>query len=180
MTESQLIDACIKGAPYAQQLLYERFCDPLFIVCIRYIPAQADAEEILSDTFIRAFRSLHQFENRGKGSFQAWITRIAVNECLQFLRKQKTLRFLPSDQPVMEQADGHINAQDLLQAKDLLHMIHHMPDGYRTVFNLYVIDGYNHKEISRLLGISENTSKTQLMKAKTFLRGKLESDGKRI
>ena len=180
MTEQQLIAACRNGEAYAQQVLFGRYCDQLFVVCIRYIPVQADAEEVLSDVFVQAFRSLHRFEYRGEGSFRAWITKIAVHECLQFLRKRKALRFTALEDTEAEQEDGQTDGMEQLQAKELLLLIHSMPAGYSTVFNLYVVEGYSHKEIAALLGISEATSKTQLMKAKAFLRKKLQTDEKRI
>jgi len=180
MTERELIEACKKGESYAQRLLFERFCDLMFVVCLRYIPLQADAEEVLSDVFTQVFRSLERFEYRGDGSFRAWSTRIAVNECLQFLRKRRAFRFASLDDLPQELPEAAPDGINRLHARELLQLIHSLPAGYRAIFNLYVIEGYQHREIAGLLGISEATSKTQLMKAKAFLRKKLEPDGKRI
>jgi len=179
MTEEQIIIACRRGESFAQKMLFERYVDRMFVICIRYVPRQSDAEEILSDAFLKCFRSLNQFEYRGAGSFRAWLSKITTNECLAFLRKKNMLVFTTEDH-VLERRDESETAIEKISAKELIFCIQHMPAGYRTVFNLYILENYSHKEIALQLNISESTSKTQLKKAKAWLRKKIKKDETRI
>jgi RNA polymerase sigma-70 factor (ECF subfamily) len=175
MTEEQIIDACRQGDHFAQKMLFERYSDNMFLVCMRYLSRQPDAEEILSDAFLKCFRSLSSFEYRGEGSFRAWLSSITVNECLAFLRKKERLVFMDKD-TFPERTGEQESAIEKMNAKELMDCILQMPAGYRTVFNLYVLENYPHKEIARLMGISESTSKTQLRKAKAWLRKKIKEN----
>jgi len=126
-----------------------------------------EAEDIIVTAFLKIFDKIQQFKS--EGSFEGWIRRIVVNEALTFLRRNRSM-YLETD---LEQADREpdYNAlSDHLEAEDLLKMIQELPTGYRIVFNLYAIDGYSHKEIAEQLGISENTSKSQLSRARTYLQ----------
>jgi len=167
-----LINNCLKEHRDAQRVLYETYKRSCYILCLRYFSCREDAEDALQDGFVKVFRDLYQFD-QSKGKFDSWLKIIIIRTCLEKLRKKSfeytdlndNLDFIETDMSPLE----NLNLQYLTQ------LIQQLPLGYRTVFNLYVIDGYTHKEIGELLNISENTSKTQLMKAKNMLKSKLES-----
>ena len=170
MTEKALIQACRKQNRKAQQQLYDRYAPLMNGVLKRYLRSREDAEDVLVEAFFKVFTNLDRF--RGDGSFEGWIRRIVVNEALMFLRKQHnfnmTLEITDFDQPVK------MNVVDDLAARDILKLLEQLPTGYRTVFNLYVVEGYKHREIAELLGISINTSKSQLILAKKRLQALIE------
>ena len=141
-------------------------------ICTRYVGNRDDAEEVLIDGFMRVYSRVDQF--RGEGSFEGWMRRIMVTESLMYLRKNKAWRQeLQLDtitvEPDYEWADAN------LQSEDLMRLVAQLPDGYRTVFNLYAIEGYNHAEIAELTGISEGTSKSQLSRVRALLQQKVRS-----
>ena len=171
MTEVQLIDACRRKEPFAQRLLYEKFAERMYLLSIRYVTGSHDAEEVLSDAFLKFFNNIQQFTYQGEGSVQAWLSKIVVNECLMFLRKKKQL-VLPVDETVGISDNDCV--LDQLQARDLLKYIRELPTGYRTVLNLFVFEDLGHKEIAKMLQISENTSKSQLFKARALLKQKIQ------
>ncbi|HMG88524.1 MAG TPA: sigma-70 family RNA polymerase sigma factor [Chryseolinea sp.] len=165
--EDELIKGCLRREPSAQKLLYDSFSSKMYALCYRYVKNSMEAEDILVTAFVKVFDKIQQFKS--EGSFEGWIRKIVVNEALTFLRRNRSM-YLETD---LEQADREpdYNAlSDHLEAEDLLKMIQELPTGYRIVFNLYAIDGYSHKEIAEQLGISENTSKSQLSRARTFLQ----------
>ena len=179
MDEAELIIRCKRGEAIAQRLLYEAHSAALMPLCLRYLANIEDAEEALLAGFLKAFQSIAGFEHRGEGSFRGWLARIMVNECLMLLRRRRRLQFLITARDngsEEEQTDEDVFAQ--LAAKDLFRLIATLPDGYRTVFNLYAAEGYTHREISMLLGISEGTSKSQYSKAKQALRSMLQGSPK--
>ncbi len=172
--EKVLIKKCRKGDAVAQRALYLRYRVRWYMTCLRYAPNKPDADDMLQEGLINIFNSLGQFDP-DKGSFGAWSNRVLVNAILQYIRKWKRLR-------VVDDLEAYIHtlAEDevcfaRLGAEELTKMIQKLPEGYRIVFNLYVIEGYKHHEIAQMLGISESTSKTQLFKAKRMLRMKLGS-----
>lgn len=173
MEESLLINQLKEGNALAQKALFERYFKQTFLLCYRYVPNQMDAEEIVSDTFYKSFKFIQQLEYRGDGSFLAWISKIAVNECLTFLRKKRLITF-PLEEIKTSDYKENASGLDMLSASELLKEISNMPNGYRTVFNLFVLEGYTHKEIAVQLNISESTSKTQLMQAKLLLQRKIK------
>lgn len=166
-TEAQLVTALKRGDSRAYKVVYERFAGQMLAVCTRYCANRADAEEIMLDGFMRMFERISQF--RGEGSFEGWLRRIMVTESLMFLRRNKAWRHesplegVP-DEPDYDWADAHLNEHELLR------LIAQLPDGYRTVFNLYAIEGYSHAEIADMLGIAEGTSKSQLSRARALLQ----------
>ena len=178
--EHELIDGCRKGDKLAQKNLYETYSSKMYTVCYRYVRNRMEAEDILISAFTRIFEKIGQF--REEGSLEGWIRRIIINESLSFLRKNQAM-YLETD---LEQADRELNYEHLnnnLEAEDLLNMISELPDGYRVVFNMYAIDGYTHREIATRLGISENTSKSQLSRARVYLQHMLaqyEDEAKKI
>jgi RNA polymerase sigma-70 factor (ECF subfamily) len=170
-TETQLITALKRGESRAHKVVYERFAGKMMAVCTRYCANRADAEEVMLDGFMRVFEKIEQF--REDGSFEGWIRRIMVTESLMFLRKAKQWRQeIPIEdvlvEPDYEWADTAVNENDLLR------LVNQLPDGYRTVFNLYAIEGYAHAEIADMLGISEGTSKSQLSRARAMLQANLK------
>ncbi|WP_100336159.1 RNA polymerase sigma factor [Hymenobacter chitinivorans] len=170
MTDADLIAACRQGSGRAQKLLYERFAGMMLGVCIRYLRRREDAEEAMLGGFAKVFRALDQY--RHEGSFEGWIRRIMVNEALGQLRRKEPLH-LAIDDMVTDVPATAAEAESNLHAADLLALLADLPAGYRTVFNLYAVEGYTHPEIAELLGISEGTSKSQLSKARAMLQRRL-------
>jgi RNA polymerase sigma factor (sigma-70 family) len=171
-TETQLIRALARGESRAQKVVYERFAGRMLAVCMRYCANRADAEEVMLDGFMRVYNRIGQF--REDGSFEGWIRRIMVTESLMFLRRHKAWRQeIPLDEAATEEPD-YARADAHLNESDLLRLINQLPDGYRTVFNLYAIEGYSHAEIADALGIAEGTSKSQLSRARTLLQASLK------
>lgn len=167
MSESDLIKGCLEGDRRAQEYLYQRFSPKMYGVCLRYAGKAEDAQDILQDGFVKIFKNLHMY--RGDGSFEGWIRRIFVNTAIEHYRRQVNLY------PVTENHENlletkEISAFDSLSVKDLMKIIQQLSPGYRTVFNLYVVEGYSHKEIAEMIGISEGTSKSQLARAKGVLQ----------
>lgn len=168
--EEELIRKCRKQNGQAQKAIYDRYAPKMLTICIRYIHDADQAEDVMISAFVKIFERIEQY--KGEGSFEGWIRRIMVNESLTFIRRNKSM-YLEVD---IEHADREPNYGTLdsaLQAEDLLKLIRQLPVGYRTVFNLYAVEGYSHKEIAEQLGISENTSKSQLSRARTLLQKQL-------
>jgi RNA polymerase sigma-70 factor (ECF subfamily) len=138
----------------------------MFAVCLRYANEYNSAQDLLQEGFVKVFRNLEKF--RGEGSFEGWIRRIFVNTAIEHYRKQVNLYALHDSETRYEYYEG--NALETLKHEDILKMIQKLSDGYRTVFNLYVIEGYSHKEIGDMMGISEGTSKSQLARARYLLQ----------
>ncbi|SNR29412.1 MULTISPECIES: RNA polymerase sigma factor [Hymenobacter] len=170
MTDADLIAACRQGSSRAQKLLYERFAGLMLGVCLRYLRRREDAEEALIMGFTKVFRALDQY--RHEGSFEGWIRRIVVNEALGMLRRKEPLH-LAIDDMTHDVPATAAEAESQLNAADMLAVLAELPAGYRTVFNLYALEGYTHPEIGELLGISEGTSKSQLSKARAMLQRRL-------
>ena len=174
MNEAQLTEACKRKESFAQRLLYDRYVDQMYLLCIRYVSAAHDAEEVLSDAFLKCFNNIVKFEYLGEGSVRAWLSKIVVNECLMFLRKKKQL-FIPIEDNDAVQLGKEDYVVDKLQAREIMGHIRALPVGYRTVLNLYVFEDKSHREIAQMLNISENTSKSQLFKARALLRQKIQN-----
>ena len=170
--EYRVATGCASGERSAQRELYDGFCDDMLMLCYRYIPEREEAREALMDGFLACFKGIAGFGYRGPGSLKAWLKRVMINACLSRLRKRPP----PPTEMMGDDADGIGIESDALQrlsAKEILLLVQELPDGYRTVFNLYSFEGLGHKEIAGLLGISEATSKSQLFKAKARLRQRL-------
>jgi RNA polymerase sigma factor (sigma-70 family) len=166
ITESELVQQCKKGKRAAQEEVYARYSRKIYAICLRYLKNDFDAEEVLVTSFTKVFEKIDQFQ--GNGSFEGWIKRLAVNEALMYLRKHKQFQVNIEDDIILFETKSVQG--DHLEAEDLLKLIEQLPTGYNTVFNLYAIEGYSHKEIADMLGISENTSKSQLSRARTLLQ----------
>ncbi len=172
MDEVTLANKCIEGDPRAQRELFEMYAPKMMGVCLRYMKDQAQAEDVLQDGFVKVFTKLDKYT--GNGSLEGWVRRIMVNTSLDHLRKTNKFNANVSMDDVSYKVESDADALSDLMEEDLLKLIREMPDGYKTVFNMFAIEGYSHKEISVKLGISENTSKSQYSRAKAYLRTKLE------
>ena len=165
-----LLRDCRKGKASAQRELYEMFASKMLGVCVRYITERAEAEHIMIGGMVKMFEKLEHYQR--KGSLEGWVRKIMVNECLMYIRK---LRVMALEVELVEK-DLTLDFAVLdstLETQDLLEMIATLPIGYRTVFNLYAIEGFSHKEIAIMLDINENTSKSQLSRARKLLQQKL-------
>jgi RNA polymerase sigma factor (sigma-70 family) len=165
--ESDLISGCINGDRKMQRELYERFSAKMFGVCLRYAGSTEEAEDILQEGFIKVFKKIGSY--RGEGSFEGWIRRIFVNTAIEQFRRKTYL------QPITEREENSVEATylsvlDSLAEKDIVKLVQQLSPGYRTVFNMYVVEGYTHRQIAEALGISEGTSKSQLSRAKIILQ----------
>jgi RNA polymerase sigma factor (sigma-70 family) len=165
--EEDLIKGCLRRNGAAQQQLFDLYSAKMYALCYRYVRHAMEAEDIMVTAFAKIFERIDQF--KGEGSFEGWIRRIMVNEALTFLRKSRTM-YLETELDQADREPDYDRLSDHLEAEDLLKMIQELPAGYRLVVNMYAIDGYSHKEIAEHLGISENTSKSQLSRARVYLQ----------
>lgn len=168
--ENEVINGCIIGERKMQMLLYERFAKQMFAVCSRYAKDQQSAEDIMQEGFIKVFKYIAKF--RKEGSFEGWVRRIFINTAIEHVRKQVNLY------AIVDESGKAIDIEDTtvfdnLEVEDLMRMVQSLSPGYRTVFNLYAIEGYSHKEVSEILQISEGTSKSQLARARQILMEKV-------
>ncbi len=168
--ETELIQGCQRHNREAQQALYRIYSGKMYSLCCRYVKDRMEAEDVLVTSFTKIFEKISQF--KGDGSFEGWIRRVVVNESLTYLRKNKNMYLEMDIEAAAYEPDYH-KLETQLEADDLMKLIESLPVGYRTVFNMYAIDGYSHQEIANQLGISENTSKSQLSRARAFLQKKL-------
>ena len=166
MEENLLIEKASKGNQEAFRQLYEKYKRSLFVVCLRYASGRVEAEDFLQESFINIYKGLKQFDP-SRGIFEFWARRITINVCLEKIRKQSLFTVSLGGHDTEEVSPDALSD---LSLKELLELINELPFGYKTVFNMYVIDGYSHKEIASHLNISVNTSKTQLMKARQNLK----------
>lgn len=170
LTEEELLEGCRKGKASSQRNMYERLAPKMLGVCIRYIKDREEAEHVMIGGIVKVFEKLDQF--KGDGSFEGWVRRIIVNDCLMYIRKNRNMSLEADIDDVHDHPDLKV-MESTLDERDLLKLIDELPVGYRTVFNLYAIEGYNHAEIAKQLDISENTSKSQLSRARKWLQTKL-------
>ena len=172
--EKRWLRKTLDGDNTATEWIYRKHVRYLSALCSRYITEDEDIRDVLQESFIKIFTSLDRFRYRGEGSLKAWMAKITLNETLKFVRNNSRLPIDSIDDKDMNIADGDsMETEDI--PTDVLHQfIRELPDGYRTVFNLYVIDDKSHKEIAQLLGIKENTSASQLHKAKSMLAQKIK------
>lgn len=174
LTEEQIIKGLQRQDRSVQKYLYDRYAPLMFSVCRRYLSAREDAEEALISGFFKVYAHIDAYS--GAGSFEGWIRRIMVNESLMMLRRAQPLVFPGDAMPLPDTADSFSIEADI-SAREIMALLEDLPAGYRTVFNLYVLEGYKHQEIADLLGISINTSKSQLILAKEKLRKLLHAKG---
>lgn len=173
MTDQELVHACLKGKGQAQKELFDRYAGRMMAVCVRYAMSYEDAQDILQEGFIKVFEKLNQYS--GKGALGAWVRMIMVNTALIHLRKNKKLLLNDELSDSAEFEHQNFSVLEQMAADEIVELVNALPTGYRTVFNLYTIEGYAHKEIAAMLEISESTSKTQYFKAKAQLKKAIHS-----
>ena len=172
LINDELIIACKKDDRKAQKQLYEHLSSTMFSVCLRYAADYETARDLLQDGFVRVFTKINDYA--GLGSFEGWVRRIMVTTCLEFLRKNDVLKWSdPVEMADVLASPDHASAIQHLTASEIHQTISAMPDGYRTVFNLFAIEGYSHEEIAEMLQISPVTSRTQLSRARIHLQKQL-------
>ncbi|WP_456315639.1 RNA polymerase sigma factor [Pseudomonas shirazensis] len=168
--ETEIIRLAVEHNRQAQQQIYSRFSSKMLSVCRQYIKDIQLAEDVMITAFMKVFTNLSKFEN--KGSFEGWIRRIMVNECISYLRVQKKVKFT-EDEIYVEESFNAIDIQ--FSIDQIQFLIDALPDGYKMVFNLYAIEGYKHNEIAKMLGINEGTSKSQLSHARKMLQTQINT-----
>ena len=168
----QLIDSCIKGDRASQKALYDRLAPRMFPLCIRYAGDRVQAEDLLQEGFITLFAKLNDY--KGNGSFEGWARKIFVTTALMDLRKKDALKMSEELETVRGMKDDLPSQGQNIGYKELMKLVMELPTGFRTVFNMYAIEGYSHKEIGEMLGISETTSRTQLSRARIWLQNKIK------
>ncbi|MBL7806270.1 MAG: RNA polymerase sigma factor [Saprospiraceae bacterium] len=166
------IQACLKGDRLAQKQFFELFKGKMFALCLRYANSREDAEDILQDGFVKVFRDLGQYA--GAGNFEGWVRKIFVNTALQHLHRQKRSPLITDldGQDFPDETDPYMAEEP--PAKNMIRILQQLPVGFRTIFNLHVLEGYSHPEIAEIMGISVGTSKSQLLRAKAHFRKLLE------
>lgn len=168
-TTDDLVKRCKAGERKAQELLYKQFASKMLGVCMRYAADKMEAEDMLQNGFIRVFQKMNDY--RGEGSFEGWVRRIMVHSSIEYYRKHHKLLQLAENGDLPDEVAVSPNAVARLDAKDMMALIQRLSPGYRMVFNLYAIEGYSHKEIGEIMGISEGASKSQLSRARSILKG---------
>ena len=172
MTEEALLQGCLQSKAAAQRELYDRYCSKMMAVCYRYAHNREDAQDMLQEGFIKVFAQIHTFENRG--ALEGWIRRIIVHTCINILKKNKKFN---ESVDLIHASAMHINENaipSIMQAKQVVECIRMLPVGYKTVLNLYAIEGFSHREIGAMLDIEESTSRSQYTRAKAMLEDILQ------
>lgn len=170
-----MIKGCVKNNAACQQMLFGQYAGILMTICLRYSCDQTEAEDMLQEGFIRIFRYINQY--KFEGSFEGWLKRIVVNTALRILQK-KGIRFQEINEEVQELQHPDADALSNAGEHEILKLISNLPQGYRVVFNLYVLEGYSHGEIAEMLGINTGTSRSQLAKARRTLQEQIRSQQK--
>lgn len=171
MITHETIEGCKRNSNIAQKKLFDVFSREMFNVCFRYLKQDENAEDALSRGFTKIFHSITHFEYRENSSLKAWIKKIMINECLMELRKKNSLTLVSED--MAEEVVYNDSGLEKIDAVYIIDAIKSLPAGYRTVLNLFAIEGYSHGEIAEMLGINEGTSRSQLNKARRLLKQKL-------
>lgn len=172
MTDLELAQQCLAGNRNAQKALWKTYSGKMYSLCRRYFKKEEEAQDALQESFIKVFSHLEQW--RGQGPLGAWIRKVVVNTSLNLIKTKARERSHIDVEHAVELSTEDADALSQMNEEDLISLIREMPDGYRTVFNLFAIEGYAHKEIADALGVTENTSKTQFLKAKQWLKNRLD------
>lgn len=167
MTEQAIIAGCLHNDSFSQRELYSTYSPKMLSVCYRFAQSREDAEDMLQEGFIKVFTQIHTFEN--KGAFEGWIRRIIVHTCINFLKKYKKFNDSLDLDYAQNQPAKIETIASVLQGKQVIECIRLLPIGYKTVLNLYAIEGFSHKEIGKILDIEESTSRSQYTRAKAML-----------
>lgn len=163
-----LIERAVEGDSAAFKQIYNAISGKMYSLCLRYAGNSHDANDLFQEGFVKLYRHLASFRN--EGSFEGWARRIFVTTCLDHVKKKKVV-FSEANETVVAESKG-LNGFDKLSMNDMMTMIQKLPDGYRTIINLYIVEGYSHKEIAGMFGITESGSKSQLHKARLYLKKK--------
>ena len=172
-SEKELLEACVKQDRRAQKALYELYSPRMLTICVRYTGDRERAKDIMHDAFITVFEKIGSYS--ANGSFEGWMRKIFVNTALMSLRKSDVLKYSEELSGVEREVTIDSSVLGNLSSKDLLKLISTMPVGFRTVFNMYAIEGYSHQEIAKEMKISEGSSRSQLSRARTWLQERIES-----
>lgn len=176
MTDKQIVQGCVSNNSLAQEYLYKKYHRDMFRVCLRYVNYNfKEAEDVVQNGFISIFENIESF--KGTGSLKGWIKKIMVNAALIHIRKNKKLKQNIELDSVEFMLPSNMSASDSFAVKDILKIIQSLPVGFKTVFNLYAIEGYSHREIGEMLNISESTSKSQYSRAKVHLKRMVAESG---
>lgn len=170
--EKKLIKKCLEGDAEAQKKLYDQYAPALWPVCLRYAKNRMAAEDVMQEGFIKIFKYLGNY--KGEGSFEGWMRRTMVNTAINIYKKNLKMQNDKNIDFVYDLKNDSVSAISQMNAEDILKVVQTLPDGYRTIFNLFVVEGYPHKDIAAMLGISENTSKSQLSRARSILQVKIK------
>jgi RNA polymerase sigma factor (sigma-70 family) len=173
ISEVDIIEGCVNGNRISQKALYDRFASKMFGLCLRYAPDYHTAEDLLQEGFVKIYYNIYKYN--GSGSFEGWMKRVFINHAIEQLRRNDRYFGAEDIDKIPENVTGGNDIINKLNMDDLLNLVRSLPTGYRTVFNLYVIEGFSHKEIAEMLGVTEGTSKSQLARAKTMLQLKLNN-----
>ena len=171
---SQLVERIRQKDQRAMSQLYQMYVEELSSVCYRYVPSEDDAKDVLQNSFVKIFTSLPAFDYRNEPSFRGWMIKIVVNESLIYLKERKKLMFTVQEINHLSVIDDEEPIPERITADELHQLIRELPDGYRTVINLFVFEGYPHKKIAELLNITASTSASQLYSAKRLLAKKIK------
>lgn len=166
-TEEEIIAGCQQEKPSCQEKLYKLYSGRMMAVCVRYTKSRFEAEDIFQEAFVKVFKNINAYKG---GSFEGWMRRIFVNSAINHYHKNRKYQDQQDYAGVEEIISSGEDIISQLSGKELMLVINQLPDGYKLIFNLYEIEGYNHREISEMLGIAEGTSKSQLAKAKSYLK----------
>ena len=171
LSEKVLIERCIKNDEQAQRLLYDKYAKKMVAVCFRYCGDYETARDLMHDAFIKLFRNIGSYT--GEGAFEAWMRKIVVNTSLEFLRKNDVLKYSLDIDDAVTVSDEQASVVEQLSEQEILKLIAELPHGFRTVFNLYAIEGYSHAEIAKMLNINEASSRSQFSRARVLLQKKI-------
>lgn len=163
----EIVAACLRGEASAQRKLYETYAPKMMGLCMRYASSRDEAQDVLQEGFIKVFEKLGQFE--GKGALGGWIRMIIINTALINIRKNQKWAHSEDVTEMVDLSASDHSVLESMAAEELMELVRKLPSGYRTVFNLFAVEGYGHKEIAEMLGVSESTSKTQFKKARSYL-----------
>jgi RNA polymerase sigma factor (sigma-70 family) len=173
MTEQEIIEGCLKNKASAQEKLYSLYSRRMMAVCLRYTRSRFEAEDIFHEAFVKVFKSMHSWQG---GSFEGWMRRIFVNTAINHYHQNKKYFDHVDSTHAESMMTSNENVISQLSNQELLELINRLPDGYKLIFNLHVVEGYNHGEIATMLNIAEGSSKSQLSKAKTYLKKLIEDN----
>lgn len=175
LTEKELIEACVRHDSRAQKRLYDLYAARMLAVCVRYVGNRENAKDVLQEGFLTVFDKIGTY--RGQGSFEGWMRRVFANESLMYIRRNDVLKYADEIESVPEGSLGLETETplDRINARQLMDLVSQMPAGFRTVFNLYVLEGFSHQEIAETLGITEGSSRSQLSRGRVWLQEKIKS-----